>query len=73
MQTRSTWEAGCSAGEEAYSLAITVRQVAAAVGWDVSVRAVDLNPAALKKAARARYTSWALRETSAEAQRRWFR
>jgi chemotaxis protein methyltransferase CheR len=65
--------AGCASGEEAYSLAITVRQIAATVGWDVSVRAVDLNPAALKKAARARYTSWALRETSAEAQRRWFR
>ncbi len=41
-------------------------------GWDISIRAVDINPAALEKAARARYSSWALRETPAETQSRWF-
>jgi chemotaxis protein methyltransferase CheR len=34
---------------------------------------VDLNPAVLEKAARARYSTWALRETSADARRKWFR
>lgn len=64
--------AGCASGEEAYSLAITVRQSVAAAGWDTLIRAVDINPAALEKAARARYSPWALRETPAAAQSRWF-
>ena len=41
--------------------------------WDVVIRAVDLNPAALEKAEQARYSSWALRETSPEVRQRWFR
>jgi chemotaxis protein methyltransferase CheR len=65
--------AACASGEEAYSIAIIAREVIADPSWDVSIRAVDLNPAALEKAARARYSSWALRETTAEAQRQWFR
>ena len=35
--------------------------------------AVDANPAALRKAAAARYSSWALRETPIDIQERWFR
>lgn len=65
--------AGCASGEEAYSLAIALRETAGILGWDVLVRAVDLNPAALEKAARARYSSWALRELPAETEKRWFR
>src|SRR5262249_52511597 len=34
--------------------------------------ALDVNPAMLERAARGRYTSWALRETSDELRRRWF-
>ncbi|HWD58452.1 MAG TPA: protein-glutamate O-methyltransferase CheR [Stellaceae bacterium] len=64
--------AGCASGEESYSLAIILRQAAATAGWDIALRAVDINPAALEKAARARYSSWALRETPAETQSRWF-
>lgn len=64
--------AGCASGEEAYSLAIALRETGGTLGWDVLVRAVDLNPAALEKAARARYSSWALREIPAETEMRWF-
>jgi chemotaxis protein methyltransferase CheR len=63
--------AGCSTGEEAYSLAILMRETLAAASWEV--RAVDVNPAVLAKAALGRYSAWSLRETPPEVQRRWFR
>jgi chemotaxis protein methyltransferase CheR len=65
--------AGCSSGEEAYSMAIVAREAIADASWDVVIEAVDLNPAVLEKAARGRYSSWALRDTSPELKRRWFR
>jgi chemotaxis protein methyltransferase CheR len=65
--------AGCASGEEAYSLAIVAQEVIADPSWNVSIRAVDLNPAVLEKAAQARYSSWALREAPPEVQRKWFR
>jgi chemotaxis protein methyltransferase CheR len=63
--------AGCASGEEAYSLAIAAQQVVPEP-WSVIIRAVDLNPAALEKAARGRYSTWALREAPQDVQRRWF-
>jgi chemotaxis protein methyltransferase CheR len=65
--------AGCSSGEEAYSIAIVARETVIDPTWNLSVRAVDLNPAALEKAARGRYSRWALRETEADTRSRWFR
>ncbi len=40
--------------------------------WDVSVRGVDVNPASLERAVRARYSVWSLRETPLEVRERWF-
>jgi chemotaxis protein methyltransferase CheR len=65
--------AGCASGEEAYSLAIVARQTVADPSWEVSIRAVDLNPRALEKAVSGRYSSWALRETPQDVQLAWFR
>jgi len=65
--------AGCASGEEAYSVAILTRDLPALVGWQVEIRAIDINVAMLEKAARARYSRWALRETPAEVQARCFR
>lgn len=65
--------AGCASGEEAYSIAIVARETIADPSWEVVIRAVDLNPSALAKAASARYAAWALRETRPDIQRRWFR
>jgi len=65
--------AGCASGEEAYTLAICAREAVTDPSWDVAVRALDINPAMLEKAESARYSTWVLRETPAEAQRRWFR
>jgi chemotaxis protein methyltransferase CheR len=65
--------AGCASGEEAYSIAIVARETIADPAWDVRVRAVDINPIALAKAAAARYSPWALRDTPLNQQRKWFR
>ena len=65
--------AGCASGEEPYTLAMVVRERGADYGWNVSIRGFDLNPAVLAKAARGRYSPWALRETPETSQRRWFR
>ena len=65
--------AGCASGEEPYSLAMLVRECAVDPGWNVAIRALDINPTMLAKAARGCYSAWALRETPANTQRRWFR
>jgi chemotaxis protein methyltransferase CheR len=69
----SMLSAGCASGEEPYTLAMLVRERGADCGWDVAIRAFDINPAMLAKAAHGRYSVWALRETPATSQRRWFR
>lgn len=72
-RTLSILSAGCASGEEAYSLAIVLADRLRDPAWDIRIRAVDLNPAGLEKAARGRYAAWALRDVPAEIQRRWFR
>jgi chemotaxis protein methyltransferase CheR len=63
--------AGCATGEEAYTLAMVLHDLIEP-GWDVGIRAVDLNPTVLERARRARYSRWSLRETPAGMQDRWF-
>jgi chemotaxis protein methyltransferase CheR len=65
--------AGCASGEEAYSIAIVTRETILDPSWDVLIRAVDLDPAALDKAEKARYSPWAMRETPLDVQQKWFR
>jgi chemotaxis protein methyltransferase CheR len=64
--------AGCSSGEEAYSIAVVTRNTIDP-SWKVAIRAVDVNPVALEKARRGRYSTWALRETPETVQSQWFR
>jgi chemotaxis protein methyltransferase CheR len=64
--------AGCASGEETYSLAMLTRELVDPT-WDLSILGIDANPLVLKKATDARYSSWALRETPAAVQQRWFR
>src|SRR5665213_4305883 len=65
--------AGCASGEEAYSIAMVARETIPDPAWNVSIRAVDINPAMLEKAARARFSTWALRETPPDILGKWFR
>jgi chemotaxis protein methyltransferase CheR len=65
--------AGCASGDEAYSLAMLLHGLRADPGWDLSIHAIDLNPAAVERARRGRYSEWHLRETPPAMQERWFR
>jgi len=66
--------AGCATGDEAYSLAILIRErLPALASWEIAIRGVDVNVSALKKAQCGRYTSWSLRETPPGVQSKYFR
>jgi chemotaxis protein methyltransferase CheR len=56
------WSAGCSTGEEPYSIAITLQRLHPFLrDWDISILASDINPVALEKALRGGYTEWSFR------------
>jgi len=66
--------AGCASGEEAYTLAILVREALPDLAsWDVKILGIDVNQAILAKATQARYSAWSLRATSEDVKRRYFR
>jgi chemotaxis protein methyltransferase CheR len=65
--------AGCAAGEEVYTLAIVVRTSGLfPPPWRVRVTGLDLDPAALERAAAGSYTAHALRGVEDEVRERWF-
>ncbi|MBI2393389.1 MAG: tetratricopeptide repeat protein [Deltaproteobacteria bacterium] len=63
---------GCASGEEAYSIAIAVREALGDEATRVSILAIDVNAEGLARARRARYSRWALRATPAELLERHF-
>ena len=65
--------AGCSSGEEAYSIAIVIQKMFPELAnWNVSILGIDINPAAIEKATGARYSQWSLRETPDEVATQYF-
>jgi chemotaxis protein methyltransferase CheR len=67
------WSAGCSTGEEPYSVAILLDQLLGADGsWRVSILGTDLNPDFLARAREARYRQWSFRQTDIHKERSYF-
>ena len=67
------WSAACSTGEEAYSLAILVRQLLPDwQDWKVTILATDINERFLHKAATGIYGEWSFRESAAGFKERYF-
>jgi chemotaxis protein methyltransferase CheR len=64
--------AGCSTGEEAYSLAILGRESPRVDAERLFITGVDLNPRAIARARWAHYAPWALRATPEPLRQRWF-
>ncbi len=68
------WSAGCSTGEEAYSLAILLDGlIPDAEKWNVTLLATDINPAFLRKAAAGIYGEWSFRGTPNWVRQRYFK
>jgi chemotaxis protein methyltransferase CheR len=58
------WSAGCSTGEEAYTLAILLdRMLPDIASWDVFILGTDINGRALERARQGVYGRWSLRGT----------
>ena len=67
------WSAGCSTGEEPYTLAMLIRELLPAnAGWDVRIIATDISTRALSAAREARYGERAFVMTDPIDQQRFF-
>lgn len=67
------WSAGCSTGEEPYTVAMLIRELLpSTAGWDVEVTATDISARALARAAEARYAERSFVMTDPLDLARWF-
>jgi chemotaxis protein methyltransferase CheR len=66
------WSAGCSTGEEAYTLAALILESAHFEGWDIRVIGTDLSKQCVAHARRGVYQASSLRATSARDKARYF-
>lgn len=73
-RTLRLWSAGCSTGDEPYTMGIVVREVLkeAVVGWDIRIFASDISEKALKSARSAQYSEYTLRSVPPEIKRKYF-
>jgi chemotaxis protein methyltransferase CheR len=72
-RTLRIWSAGCSTGEEAYSLAMLCDElVPRNDGWNVSILGTDINEESLARARRGAYGAWAFRTLDPELRLRYF-
>ncbi|MGB8929812.1 MAG: protein-glutamate O-methyltransferase CheR [Anaeromyxobacteraceae bacterium] len=65
--------AGCSTGEEAYTLATLLRDSGRFAGWEVEVIGVDIARRVVGAAREGAYREHAFRSTDSERMRRWFK
>ncbi len=70
----SIWCAGCSSGEEPYTLGIMLHEMLrmAIIGWRIRITANDLSPAMLAKARAGLYNDYAIRTTPKDILDRYF-
>lgn len=67
------WSAGCSSGEEPYSVAISAREYFGDdPGWNININATDLDSSIVEKASRGIYRTKDVGNVDATCLRRWF-
>jgi chemotaxis protein methyltransferase CheR len=67
------WSAGCSTGEEAYSIAILLdQQISDLQDWNVTILATDVNTHSLRKASDGVYKEWSFRNSPSWLKQRYF-
>ena len=68
------WSAGCSTGEEAYSIAMLLdRLIPDPQAWNVTILATDINARSLSKAAAGVYGEWSFRGAPEWIKSRYFK
>jgi len=71
-KTIRIWSAGCSTGEEPYSIAISVCEALRDRGWDIKILSTDISTKALDKAEKGIYEYEAVSNMSEDIVRRYF-
>lgn len=71
-RTLRLWSAGCSTGEEAYTLSMLVQESGLFSGWDVEVWGTDISRRVLSTARHGEYAEASLRATDAARRARFF-
>jgi chemotaxis protein methyltransferase CheR len=67
------WSAGCSSGEEPYTIAVILKSMLADIkDWGLTLLATDINPISLEKAAKGFYTKWSFRDVPEWIMGRYF-
>jgi len=71
--TLRIWSAGCSTGEESYSIAITLKEIIPDIGrWDIRISATDINQKFLRFAQEGLYPTRKIRYVKDDLLRRYF-
>ena len=66
------WSAGCSSGEEPYSIAMCLREmVPKSAGWDIKILATDLDSNMVQRGKEGIYTAERVEGLSPERMKRW--
>jgi chemotaxis protein methyltransferase CheR len=71
-RTLRIWSAGCSTGEEAYSIAMALAERPELAGWRVEIVGSDISQRVLETARRGVYPTSAFRTTAREVQNKYF-
>ncbi|MBN9226575.1 MULTISPECIES: CheR family methyltransferase [Legionella] len=71
--TLKIWSAGCSSGEEIYTLAMLLAELIPNIDiWDLYLLGTDINTTALQKATKATYGQWSMRSIPEKYLQRYF-
>jgi len=71
--TLKIWSAGCSTGQEPYSLAIMLKELLLDINaWDLTIFGTDIDLAALNQARAGIYSEWSFRDTEPRIKRQYF-
>ncbi len=73
-QNLRIWSAGCSTGEEPYSLALLLARILPDLQeWNISILATDISAESLEKASEGVYGEWSFRDTQNWVKDRYFK
>lgn len=73
LPTLRIWSAGCSTGEEPYSIAITLKEILPNTdGWDIYILATDASTQALEKARKGIYEKRSIKNVHPEYRQKYF-